>query len=134
MSFRPRSYSYIHFLETKMATALLVPRTAGRLISVRPAAIGSSSRLLRPLHTSLPRREAAAAAGSSSSGGGGNSGTTKDPSHPYLYYHPIPNPQPGRVALSFLPSPPKSSETVLGWLPLIENATLEDFKENPGFL
>ena len=132
MSFRLRSVLVITFLEIKMATAFLVPRTVGRLPSVRPAAIGSSSRLLRPLHTSLPRREAVAATGSS--GSSGNSGTTKDPSHPYLYYHPIPNPQPGRVALSFLPSPPKSSETVLGWLPLIENATLEDFRENPGFL
>lgn len=38
------------------------------------------------------------------------------------------------MALSFLPRPPvKRSKTVIGYLPL-EGATLEGFREEPGFL
>lgn len=57
----------------------------------------------------------------------------RDPSHPYLYYHPQPTPAPGQLALSFLPDPPvPKSRTVLGYLPL-EAASLSDFKENHAF-
>ncbi|WVW78396.1 hypothetical protein I302_100350 [Kwoniella bestiolae CBS 10118] len=56
--------------------------------------------------------------------------SSKDPSHPYLHYHPTAT----HLTLSFLPDPPvQRSRTILGYLPL-ENATLEDFKEEPRFL
>ncbi len=54
----------------------------------------------------------------------------RDPAHPHLYYHPVPQ----RIALSYLPTPPPShSSTVLGTLPATEDAGLEDFQENPRF-
>ncbi|WWD00641.1 hypothetical protein V866_007576 [Kwoniella sp. B9012] len=56
--------------------------------------------------------------------------SSKDPSHPYLHYHPNST----HLTLSFLPDPPvKRSKTILGYLPL-GDATLDDFREEPGFL
>ncbi|WVR04662.1 hypothetical protein IAU60_001673 [Kwoniella sp. DSM 27419] len=57
--------------------------------------------------------------------------SSKDPSHRFLHYHPTHT----HLCLSFLPRPPAKprSRTVLGYLPLTE-ATLEDFKEEPGFM
>ncbi|WVQ69311.1 uncharacterized protein L199_007528 [Kwoniella botswanensis] len=59
-----------------------------------------------------------------------NPPSSKDPSHPYLHYHPNST----HLTLSFLPDPPvKRSKTILGYLPL-GDATLDDFREEPGFL
>ncbi|XAO21366.1 hypothetical protein I312_100115 [Cryptococcus bacillisporus CA1280] len=56
--------------------------------------------------------------------------SSKDPSHPHLFYHPNST----YVSLSFLPHPPVvyGSRTVLGYLPL-RDATLDDFREEPRF-
>ncbi|KAL0255928.1 hypothetical protein I308_100739 [Cryptococcus tetragattii IND107] len=56
--------------------------------------------------------------------------SSKDPSHPHLFYHPNST----YVSLSFLPHPPAvyGSRTVLGYLPLAD-ATLDDFREEPKF-
>ncbi|GHJ85011.1 hypothetical protein NliqN6_1413 [Naganishia liquefaciens] len=62
--------------------------------------------------------------------------TSRDPSHPHLYYHSLPSTTKPTLALSFLPDPPRrgvESRTVLGFLPANEEAGLEDFKENPPF-
>jgi hypothetical protein len=61
-----------------------------------------------------------------------SSGSTKDPSHPYLHYHPLPS---GSLALSFLPHPPasSSSRTVLGQIPP-GAAGPGDFAENKEFV
>lgn len=78
----------------------------------------------RFLSTPAPSSEPAATASSS-----------KDPDHPYLYYHTLPTPAPGRIALSFLPHPPTAtrSKTVLGYLPF-GAAGLGDLEENRDFL
>lgn len=58
-------------------------------------------------------------------------GSSKDPSHPNLWYHPSPSIR--GTALSFLPTQPvRGSRTILGHLPL--GGGLEDFREEPGFL
>ncbi|KAG7095890.1 hypothetical protein E1B28_006578 [Marasmius oreades] len=63
--------------------------------------------------------------------------SSPDPSRADLFYHLVqasPNSYPS-FAVSFLPSPPSSSEsdTIIGWLPADEGAGLNDFKENPKF-
>lgn len=62
-------------------------------------------------------------------------GTTKDDSHPNLYYHlnPPPPSAPESIILSFLPTPPVATSTYLGTLPAVPEAGLNDFKENPQF-
>ncbi|WWD21537.1 hypothetical protein CI109_106023 [Kwoniella shandongensis] len=58
-----------------------------------------------------------------------NGGSAKDPSHPYLHYHPTST----HTVLSFLPRPPVGrSRTALGYLPL-GDAGLDDFREEPAF-
>lgn len=58
---------------------------------------------------------------------------SKDQSHPNLYYHPFPDPQPGRIAISFLPDRPRDgSRTIMGYLPM-KGGDLSDFKENYDF-
>lgn len=87
-----------------------------------------SATLLRPLVRAGPR---ALLTRSSSSL---PPGTTKDPSHPNLYYHLTPPPPsaPKSIALSFLPTAPTPS-TYLGTLPAVPGAGLNDFHENPAF-
>lgn len=63
--------------------------------------------------------------------------SSRDPSHPHLYYHPLTSTARPTLALSFLPDPPRrgaESRTVIGFLPADEGAGLDDFKENPPFL
>ena len=61
--------------------------------------------------------------------------SSKDPNHPQLWYHPLPQTFPPRIALSFLPHPPlEGSKTILGYLPADSAAGLRDFKEEPRFL
>ncbi|WWC59501.1 uncharacterized protein I303_102057 [Kwoniella dejecticola CBS 10117] len=111
MSFTFRPLRSIHSL----TSPLLPQKSLLRPLSVRPF----SSTTLRP----NPNQ-------ASSSSPTSQSPSTKDPSHPYLYYHPTHT----HLTLSFLPSPPiQKSRTILGYLPL-ENATLEDFKEEPKFI
>lgn len=62
--------------------------------------------------------------------------SSRDPSHPHLFYHPLPTTTRPTLALSFLPDPPRrgaDSRTVIGFLPANEDAGLEDFRENPPF-
>lgn len=65
-------------------------------------------------------------------------GTSKDPAHPHLYYHiqPPPPSSPSRIALSFLPQPPAvaDSKTVIGYLPAVQGAGLNNFQGNKEFL
>lgn len=64
-------------------------------------------------------------------------GSSQDPSHPHLYYHPSPTgaTTPTHMTLSFLPRPPAvaSSKCVLGTLPALPDAGLNDFVENRAF-
>ncbi|KAK4687788.1 hypothetical protein P7C73_g2327, partial [Tremellales sp. Uapishka_1] len=59
--------------------------------------------------------------------------SSKDPSHPYLHYHTLPD---ARLALSFLPTQPlESSRTILGFLPNKGHGVgLHDLVEQKGFL
>lgn len=70
---------------------------------------------------------------------------TKDPNHPYLFYHTLPTSD-GLIALSFLSdnpvlsktssstTPTVVSKTVLGYLPMRPDAALADFSENHEFI
>ncbi|EIW71238.1 hypothetical protein TREMEDRAFT_18910, partial [Tremella mesenterica DSM 1558] len=58
----------------------------------------------------------------------------KDPNHPYLHYHPLPFSNPTKIALTFLPFPPRNEKSILGWIPVLNDTNLGDFKENPDFL
>lgn len=63
-------------------------------------------------------------------------GTSKEPGHPHLYYHLQPPTAPQRIALSFLARPPavENSRVVLGYLPAVAGAGLNNFAENKEFL
>lgn len=87
----------------------------------------SIPRILR----SIPSRSIASSSRRYNESQGNSGGPTKDPSHPYLYYHPSPSNQ--STILSFLPTPPvQGSSTILGHLPT--GGSLEHFKEEPKFL
>ena len=59
--------------------------------------------------------------------------SSKDPSHPYLWYHQLTNPP--RIALSFLASTPRNgSTTVLGYLGGGPDSGLNDFRQEPRFM
>lgn len=61
--------------------------------------------------------------------------SSRDPSHPHLYYHHVQT-SPPLLGLSFLPDvPPKGaqSRTILGFLPVGEDVGLNDFRENAPF-
>ncbi|TXT07247.1 hypothetical protein VHUM_03417 [Vanrija humicola] len=62
-------------------------------------------------------------------------GSSRDPGHPHLHYHAQPVSQPSRITLSLLPTPPAAphSACVLGYLPPVADAGLNDFVENPRF-
>ena len=93
---------------------------------------------IRHFHVSSPFLSSASASSSSSStpttpANLAAPSATKDPDHPYLWYHPsIPT---DRTALSFLPdSPSQGSRTTLGHLPLQGDSGLNDFTQNDEFL
>lgn len=61
--------------------------------------------------------------------------SSRDPSHPHLYYHHVQT-SPPLLGLSFLPDvPPKGaqSRTILGFLPVGDDVGLNDFRENAPF-
>jgi hypothetical protein len=63
--------------------------------------------------------------------------SSRDDSHPHLFYHRLPSTSSPTLALSFLPTPPRKgaeSRTVIGFLPASEEAGLDDFRENSAFL
>lgn len=61
-------------------------------------------------------------------------GSSRDPGHPHLHYHAQPAAQPSRITLSLLPTPSSAhSRCVLGYLPPVADAGLNDFVENPHF-
>ncbi|WWC86851.1 uncharacterized protein L201_001730 [Kwoniella dendrophila CBS 6074] len=107
--------------------ASLSPRFASTLRSIPSTLIRQSNKPVSSIRSSSSTTIHYQQPQSSSST---SSPSTKDPSHPYLHYHPNHT----HLTLSFLPNPPISkSKTILGYLPL-ENATLDDFKEEPRFL
>ncbi|KAK8847447.1 hypothetical protein IAR55_005305 [Kwoniella newhampshirensis] len=110
-----------------MASTLCLLRAPANLRSIaaiRPVAPLAQSRSNRSFHKTVPSRQAGPSQPAI------NEGSTKDPSHSYLHYHPTNT----HTILSFLPRPPAlaRSKTVLGYLPLGE-ATLDDFREEPEF-
>lgn len=111
---------------------------AQSLSTVRSPSLIDMSSILTPTTRSIPRilrgipsRSIASSSRRYNESQGDSGGPTKDPSHPYLYYHPSPSNQ--STILSFLPTPPsQGSSTILGHLPT--GGSLEHFKEGPKFL
>ncbi|KAK1921613.1 hypothetical protein DB88DRAFT_512888 [Papiliotrema laurentii] len=90
---------------------------------------------LRTVTTALRRSSAYPTRQFSSSLRAFESSSTKDPNHPHLWYHPLADSVPPRIALSFLPDPPVfGSRTILGYLPATQPTGLSDFKEEHRFL
>lgn len=106
----------------------------------------STSFVARPLRSAIPLRYQAYARVSTSTPPPPTGTSFEEPTRPGVFYHLVqaPNPlsrtQPA-FALSFLPTPPKStaSPTIVGFLPAEEGngaeegLGLHDFKENRGY-
>ena len=120
---RSRSSSPIHVLDPRLTMSLPISSARSRL--------SATSRLSLPCRGCRTFTTTRAALNSSAD----NANSSKDPNHPNLWYHTLPDTLPPRIALSFLPTPPQyGSRTVLGYLPANSSAGLRDFKEEPRFL
>jgi len=120
---RSRSSSPIHLSHRRIT--MWLPTSSARSLVSATSRLSLSCRSCRTFTTTRAALNSSADKANSS----------KDPNHPNLWYHTLPDTLPPRIALSFLPTPPQyGSRTVLGYLPANSSAGLRDFKEEPRFL